>query len=276
MRVRSLVSLLLVLGVVAAGCGSSGEDQVEQALADAQAQADQAVADALEDAESLQEGITDQVNEALGDAQDLTEDITSQVEDALADAGADVEDVTDQVNDALADAGLPTTAGDTADGSTGDAGTDGGSDPDGTPFAISDLDAAVNELRGKVAETFEVLQVQLTLPGWITFQVRDPANPDNVDQYTWDGTSIGNPEPVRLTGSGSLDDNVFSVAEVTQAGLEAAYLVVEDQKVEGGEVASLTLSISPFDGLSWSIPVSGDRESVVVVTTASGELIRVI
>lgn len=272
MRVRSFVSLLLVLGVVATGCGSSGEDQVEQALADAQAQADQAVADALEDAESLQEGITDQVNEALGDAQDLTEDITSQVEDALADAGADVEDVTDQVNDALADAGLPTTAGDTAGGG----GTDGGSDPDGTPFAISDLDAAVNELRGKVAETFEVLQVQLTLPGWITFQVRDPANPDNVDQYTWDGTGVGNPEPVRLTGSGSLDDNVFSVAEVTQAGLEAAYLVVEDQKVEGGEVASLTLSISPFDGLSWSIPVSGDRESVVVVTTASGELIRVI
>lgn len=276
MRVRSFASLLLVLGVVAAGCGSSGEDQVEQALADAQAQADQAVADALEDAESLQEGITDQVNDALSDAQDLTDDITGQVEDALADAGADVDDITSQVEDALADAGLPTTAADTAGDAGTDSGTDGGSDPDGTPFAISDLDVAVNELRGKVAESFELLQVQLTLPGWITFQVRDPANPDNVDQYTWDGTSIGNPQPVQLTGSGSLDENVFSVAEVTQAGLEAAYLVVEDQKVEGGEVASMTLSLSPFDGLSWSIPVSGDRESVVVVTTPAGELIRVI
>jgi hypothetical protein len=45
-------------------------------------------------------------------------------------------------------------------------------------------------------------------------QIQDPAKPANVDQYTLEGGSISDAVPVKLSGDGSLEENVFQASTV--------------------------------------------------------------
>jgi hypothetical protein len=82
--------------------------------------------------------------------------------------------------------------------------------PKGPAFAA----AAVAAYRAKLGE-FKALELVVHVDnGNATLQAQDPGTPANVDEYDYDGTSIDGPSPVKLTGDGKLEDNLFAVGEV--------------------------------------------------------------
>jgi hypothetical protein len=70
-------------------------------------------------------------------------------------------------------------------------------------------------------------------------QVQDPAKPENVDQYDYSG-KISAPIPVRLHGSGRLEDNLFDLDEVAFDRIPALVAeAMEKMPIEGGHVTHI-------------------------------------
>ncbi|HUG85122.1 MAG TPA: hypothetical protein VMM13_11185 [Euzebya sp.] len=149
-------------------------------------------------------------------------------------------------------------------------------DPDlGVEAAIDALPQAIDALRTAVgAETFELLEATILQGGLATFQVRDPDNPANVDQYRWAGGELEDPVPVRLIGGGELDGSTFRIDQLTQEGARTGYDEAIALDLEDGEVTVISLSVTSFDGLAWTINVTGSRESRVVITDPEGKFVR--
>jgi hypothetical protein len=67
-------------------------------------------------------------------------------------------------------------------------------------------------------------------------QAQDPAKPANVDQYTYQDGEISEPVPVKLSGDGSLEENVFDPSTIAWDQLQSmmdqakAAIPVEDSK----------------------------------------------
>ncbi len=81
--------------------------------------------------------------------------------------------------------------------------------------------AAVQAFRAQLGE-FKGLEMVLHVDNSnATLQVQDPAKPANVDQYEYRGTSVEGPSPVKLTGDGDLESNLFAVGEVAWDQLPA-------------------------------------------------------
>lgn len=66
-------------------------------------------------------------------------------------------------------------------------------------------------------------------------QIQDPDKPENVDAFEFRGQSVGSPVPVRLTGAGDLEANLFPVADVNTSALAAMFdqAVIEIGNPEG-------------------------------------------
>jgi hypothetical protein len=67
---------------------------------------------------------------------------------------------------------------------------------------------ALAELKKHVPTPVEALSV-LVYSDRVVLQARDPASRNNVLQYVYRGGSVQEPVPVRLIGTGKLDDNLF-------------------------------------------------------------------
>lgn len=198
------------------------------------------------------------VDQALGDAGDVAEQVQEQIDELVADVvPTDKPQPDGQVEEIPADEPAPELAG----GRFAIAAIDGAA-------------AALRHVVG--SDDLELLEVTLTQGGRIAIQVRDPDIPENVDRYEWNGNQLGDSVPVHLTGAGELDDNVFPIAELSSAGAQAAFDAATAQDIEDGEVASMSLRINPFDGLAWGVPVSGSRSSIVLYASASGDVLRVV
>jgi hypothetical protein len=68
-------------------------------------------------------------------------------------------------------------------------------------------------------------------------QAQDPAKPANVDAYVFTGKAVSGPEPVKLTGDGSLEENLYSVTEVAWDKLPAMF---DEAKASIGELEGST------------------------------------
>jgi hypothetical protein len=267
-QLSQAVAATVVAGMVLTGCAPSADEVV----ADAQAQADQIAADAQASAAEIAAEVQSEVDAAIADAESQAEGLQAEAETAADTAAGELGTDGGGGGSALA-SDKPEPAEGAAEPTTADP----AADLAGGRFDITGLADATMALRQTLgSETLELLQVQLLQGGRTTFQVRDPNMPENVDQYTWNGVSLSAPEPVQLIGGGDLDSSVFPIAEVMVPGAQAAYDAAIGLGLEGGEVASMTLTINPFDGLAWGVPVSGTRESKVVYAATDGTVIRVV
>jgi hypothetical protein len=80
----------------------------------------------------------------------------------------------------------------------------------GPEFALTSVDA----LKVKLGE-FKALEMTIHFAsGFTSVQVQDPAKPANVDEYQYKGGSIDGPTPVKLTGDGDLESNLFASTEI--------------------------------------------------------------
>ena len=106
----------------------------------------------------------------------------------------------------------------------------------GAEFAL----AAITAFKGKVGEDFKGLQITVNFnsaSNRAELQAQDPAKPANVDAYEYTGTDVDGPTPVKLTGDGSLEENLFAASEVAWEKLPDLF---EQAKTSIGELEGST------------------------------------
>ncbi len=95
--------------------------------------------------------------------------------------------------------------------------------------------AAVQAFRAQLGE-FKALEMVLHVDNAnATVQAQDPAKPANIDEYEFRGSSVDGPTPVKLTGDGDLESNLYAVGDVAWDKIPT----MMDQAVS---------SIGPLDG----------------------------
>ncbi|MBX3183429.1 MAG: hypothetical protein KIT72_03315 [Polyangiaceae bacterium] len=95
---------------------------------------------------------------------------------------------------------------------------------------------AMAKLREAVGGDVMALELRI-YPARIVLQAQDPARPSNVDQYIYKEGEVSSPVPVKLQGTGKLEDNLFQLSEVSLdripplAGRALTELRIEDAHV---------------------------------------------
>lgn len=107
-------------------------------------------------------------------------------------------------------------------------------------------------------------------------QVQDPAKPENIDGYTWRDGKLSEPAPVKIIGSGKIEDNVFPLKDVNFGGLPALTKeILEKMKdVEGGNFTGYVVKRGlPFNKDVEINPLaSGTRKSVYIDADKNAKL----
>lgn len=81
--------------------------------------------------------------------------------------------------------------------------------------------AAAAAFQAKLGD-FKAIEMTIhTDNGNAEVKAQDPAKPANVDAYDYKGGAVSDPTPVRLTGDGALEDNLFAASEVAWDKLPA-------------------------------------------------------
>jgi hypothetical protein len=99
--------------------------------------------------------------------------------------------------------------------------------------------AAIEAFKGKLGE-FKALELTVNFNSASSraqLEAQDPAKPANVDAYEFTGSAVSGPEPVKLTGDGNLEENLFSVTEVAWEKLPDLF---EQAKASIGELEGST------------------------------------
>ena len=108
-------------------------------------------------------------------------------------------------------------------------------------------------------------------------QVQDPAKPENVDQYDYSG-KISAPIPVRLHGSGNLEDNLFGLDEVAFDRIPALVAeAMEKMPLEGSQVTHVIVKRGlPFSqDMRIFVYVNGTRKSGMLRADGKGHVLEV-
>jgi len=91
-----------------------------------------------------------------------------------------------------------------------------GAEASGSLYTEAAFSRAMAELKKRAPSPIEALSL-LIYPDHAVLQARDPAVPKNVVQYVYRGGTVTPPVPVKLLGTGKLDDNLFSLESVKVA-----------------------------------------------------------
>jgi hypothetical protein len=112
----------------------------------------------------------------------------------------------------------------------------------------------------------------------VTMEVRDPRNPDQLDDYTFRNGDLESSEPVRLSATDDLEADAFPIGDIELDRLNAMVdAALEGYDTEGGYVTSLSFGQQPSpDNPEQSIAVvtislESPRSSATATFTGDGE-----
>lgn len=149
-------------------------------------------------------------------------------------------------------------------------GTDGGS-----LYSDAGFSRAMAELKKHAPAPIDALSL-LVYPDHAVLQARDPAAPKTVVQYVYRGGLVAPPVPVKLLGTGKLDDNLFPLDSVKLATLPK---LVRDAKAKAnipeGVVARILLkrNLPDTTDVKFRVFVSSQRRDATLEADQSGRLI---
>jgi hypothetical protein len=149
-------------------------------------------------------------------------------------------------------------------------GTDGGS-----LYAEPAFSRAMTELKKHAPAPIDALSL-LVYPDHAVLQARDPAAPRTVVQYVYRGGLVAPPVPVKLLGTGKLDDNLFALDSVKLATLPK---LVRDAKAKAnipeGVVARILLkrNLPETTDIKFRVFVTSQRRDATLEADQTGRLI---
>lgn len=126
------------------------------------------------------------------------------------------------------------------------------------------------------ADPLRILRALLS-PEYAFVQAQDPSIPENVDEYRWRDTLAG-AVPVRLTGSGDLEQQLYSADEVDWATIPALVAAAPTlTEIPDGVVTHVIVERPlPFsEDVRMRVFVGGERNNGYVDADAMGNVIDV-
>jgi hypothetical protein len=145
----------------------------------------------------------------------------------------------------------------------------------GSLYTEASFSRAVAELKKHAPAPIEALSL-LVYPDHAVLQARDPAAPKTVVQYVYRGGLVGAPVPVKLLGTGKLDDNLFPLESVKLATVPK---LAKDAKAKAnipeGVVARILLKRNLPDStdVKFRVFVSSQRRDATLDADQNGRLI---
>lgn len=134
------------------------------------------------------------------------------------------------------------------------------------------LDAYRAALPGKLRVlSFELVAVRAEL------QVQDPAKPKHVDQYNYEHGRVIGPMPVKLYGSGKLEDNLYDWDEVAWETIpDLVKQTIKKVRMEHGHVGGVTVKrdLPSHPRVEILVHVSGTREEGELRADAKGNVLE--
>jgi hypothetical protein len=91
---------------------------------------------------------------------------------------------------------------------------------------------------------FEITSMNITpSSATVTMRVRDPHNPNNLDDYTYRGGKLDDPKPVQLSATDDIESQAFRVQSAALNKLNRMVdIALERYATEGGYVTSVSIS----------------------------------
>jgi hypothetical protein len=91
---------------------------------------------------------------------------------------------------------------------------------------------------------FEITSMNVTpSSATVTMRVRDPHNPNHLDDYTYRSGKLDDPKPVQLTATDDIESQAFRVQSVALNKLNRMVdIALERYATEGGYVTSVSIS----------------------------------
>ncbi|MCB9589954.1 MAG: hypothetical protein H6718_31355 [Polyangiaceae bacterium] len=75
------------------------------------------------------------------------------------------------------------------------------------------LSGALEALKEAVGGDVQAIELRI-YPTRVVLQAQDPKRPSNVDQYIYKDGKVGKAVPVKLQGTGKLEDNLFPLSDI--------------------------------------------------------------
>jgi len=131
------------------------------------------------------------------------------------------------------------------------------------------------KFKGKEIKVFQ--NIYFYGDGRIKLAIQDPEKPENVDEYLFQNGKWQEPQPVQISGGGSMDDNVFPLNQIKFETVNSIYKQVAEKSkdIEGAEELSAAFyAMNPATGdLKWRTSVQGTRGSYSGLFNADGSLV---
>lgn len=130
------------------------------------------------------------------------------------------------------------------------------------------------KFKGKDIKVFQ--QIYFYGDGRIKLAIQDPEKPENVDDYLFQNGKWQEPQPVQISGGGSMDDNVFPLSDINFETVANINKQVEEKSkdIEGAQpLSALYYAMNPATGeLRWMASVQGTRGNYTGMFNADGSL----
>jgi hypothetical protein len=154
-----------------------------------------------------------------------------------------------------------------------------GATTDENLFEAGKMKEVVAAFEKEVGGPIRVLQLTI-YPNFATLQAQDPNKPENVDEYTYRNGKIDK-RPVKLYGSGKLEDNLFPISDVN---FDAVSTLADEIKNKARE-KDLEGAKDPYMIIKRNLPftnkvilrlyLSGTRKNIRMEADAGGKVTKV-
>ncbi|MDM1550410.1 hypothetical protein [Empedobacter falsenii] len=130
------------------------------------------------------------------------------------------------------------------------------------------------KFKGKEIKVFQ--QVYFYGDGRIKLAIQDPTKPENIDDYLFQNGKWQEPQPVQISGGGSMDDNVFPLNDIkfeTVANINKQ-VEAKSKDIEGAQpLGALYYAMNLATGeLRWMASVQGTRGNYTGMFNSDGSL----
>ena len=137
---------------------------------------------------------------------------------------------------------------------------------------IAKIKAAFAE---KIGGEVKILEMNLA-ENYSEIQAQDPRKPENVDQYTYRDGAMEKVVPVKISGSGKLEDNLFNINDVaTEKIPDLVREAMERSKdLEDPKPSLVRLELDHKGKPEINVSISSTRKNALMVCDAKGNVIR--
>ncbi|CAN5344106.1 hypothetical protein BH10ACI1_BH10ACI1_09660 [soil metagenome] len=130
---------------------------------------------------------------------------------------------------------------------------------------------AAQAVKSKIGSSFKVQEVEITANEF-KMKVEDPNNPQNIDEYTYLGFFVSDPQPVQRDAmTKSRDKLPFDQIDFTLIP-QIVQKALDKTQIEGGKVKRMTLQAHDGQTLRWFVEIQGTRESASAFADIAGNI----